>query len=70
MHKLLVPAVLLMLSACSGADEEAGSGEQAVKDSRHVWESMTDRIDKSREVGDTLLEAHARERQMIEEQTR
>ena len=70
MYKLGVIGVLLLLSACSGGDESAGSGEPPVKDGKHVWKTMTDQIDRSRDVEDTLMESHARERQQIDEQTR
>lgn len=70
MYRLTVIATLLLLSACSGGDDTAHSAEPPVKDGRHVWKTMTDQIDRSREVEDTLMEAHERERQQIEEQTR
>jgi hypothetical protein len=70
MYRLIITGTLLLLCACSGGDEVESSGEPPVKDGRHVWKTMTDQIDKGREVEDTLMESQARERQQIEQQGR
>jgi hypothetical protein len=70
MYRLFASTVLLLLCACTGGDEAASSGARPEKGGRHVWSTMTDQIDRSRGVEDTLMESQVRERRQIEEQTR
>ncbi len=70
MSRRLVIGAALLLSACSDNGGTSDSDSKAIKDGNHVWKTMTDQIDRSRDVENELQDSYGQQRQAIEEQAR
>ena len=64
MRHTIYPAFLLalLLSACSGEEEDAGQG--------HVWQDQTRMMEKAKQVDTIVQDAAKRQRDRIEDQER
>jgi len=60
---LLILPVIFLLSACSDERDKVAEGE-------HIWKEQTQALEKAQAVDQMVQDAHAQQRQLIDEQTK